>query len=556
MRKFSLLLIAAATCLVSAGVDAQMRPGPKVEKTYGLGLPRDMDKLIPKDSDYPVFPLKPGQEAYADVDGYKIKDIVKQITAISLKSLDAGDQFWGRVLGNKEHDEATEFMAKAWEKLGLTVQRVDYINPTVWLPRKWEGGYITAQKSAPLLTLYPVNETVGTPAGGITADAVWLGIGTPADLVGREIKGKAAIIYSFLLPGGRSQSATVWGANIAAIKAGAAFIIDVVGIPGNGQFDPEGAPTDAAPSHRAAGGNGAFNQRDALGGHPAVPVMTLSQDEGFMLRDMIASGQKVRLHLDLTIDHLKNVKTQYVLATLPGMSNEQDFIMAHSDAMFQGAMDNASGMATAIDIARHYAAKPREQRPRTLVFFVDPDHHNTELGRDLMKAKYDWSKVAFILNCEHTSQAQLFLMNNDLEIANAINARRWYVSGSPEFQQLVKSQLRDFNVSVYTTPEQRAGGSLGGLTQYAPAFHIIDHIIYHTTLDTPELVPAVGLAYTERAFLSIIDKADKMTLAQIRGNKPLPNPLGGPPDGTSFGSRSIGGSGSGASSGRAAGAGD
>jgi hypothetical protein len=225
------------------------------------------------------------------------------------------------------------------------------------------------------------------------------------------------------------------------------------------------------------------------------------------------------------------------------MSDEQDFVMAHSDAMFQGAMDNASGMATAIDIARHYAAMPKEKRPRTMVFFVDPDHHNTETGRDLMAKGYDWSKVAFILNCEHTSQSQLFMMNQDLEIGNGINARRWYVSGSPQFQQLVKSQLKDFNVSVYTTPETNAGGSLGGLTKYAPSFHIIDHIIYHSTLDTPELVPAVGLAYSERAFLSIIDKANKMTLAQIRGDKPMPNPLGGPPDGKSFGSRGARGGG-------------
>jgi hypothetical protein len=108
-------------------------------------------------------------------------------------------------------------------------------------------------------------------------------------------------------------------------------------------------------------------------------------------------------------------------------------------------------------------------------------------------------------------------------------------SRRPELQQLVKSTFKDFNISVYTTPEKQAGGSLGAFTKLAPAFHIIDHIIYHTTLDTPELVPAVGLAYSERAFLSIFDQANKMTMAQIRGTAPLPNPLGGPPEGKSFG---------------------
>jgi hypothetical protein len=218
------------------------------------------------------------------------------------------------------------------------------------------------------------------------------------------------------------------------------------------------------------------------------------------------------------------------------MSDEVDMVLAHTDRYIQGAMDNASGIATAIDIARHYAALPKSQRPRTMVFFHEPDHHHGEYGRSIFIKDYDWPKVALILNCEHTSQSQLFLMNQDLEIGNSINARRWYVSGSPELQQLVKNSFKDFNVSVYTTPERQAGGALGAYTGLAPAFHIIDHIIYHTTLDTPEMVPAVGLAYSERAFLNIFDRANNMTMAQLRGTKPLPNPLGGPPDGTTFGS--------------------
>ena len=98
-------------------------------------------------------------------------------------------------------------------------------------------------------------------------------------------------------------------------------------------------------------------------------------------------------------------------------------------------------------------------------------------------------------------------------------------SGSPAFQQLVKNTLRDFGVSVYRVPEARAGGSLGAVSPFAPSFHIIDHVIYHTTLDTPELVPTVGLAASERAFLKIIDEANKMTMAQLRGTDKLPHPI-------------------------------
>jgi hypothetical protein len=52
---------------------------------------------------------------------------------------------------------------------------------------------------------------------------------------------------------------------------------------------------------------------------------------------------------------------------------------------------------------------------------------------------------------------------------------------------------------------------------YAPSFHIIDHVIYHTSLDTPELVPATGLERATRAFAAVLDRANTMTMTQLRG---------------------------------------
>jgi hypothetical protein len=355
--------------------------------------------------------------------------------------------------------------------------------------------------------MFPIDGTKATPKSGITADATWVGIGAAPDLAGRDLRGKAVLIYSTFVPGGRSHSASdragLFNSNTLATKAGAALIINVMALPGNGQFNPEGAPE----------------------GPDAVPTLTISQDEGFLLRDMLAAGEKVTLSVTLDIEERTDLKTENVYAVLPGASDEQLLVMAHCDGFFQGAMDNASGMATGLEIARHYVKMPRSARPRTIVFLATPDHHHGEYGRAQVIKNYDWKKVAAILNLEHTSQTLLYMYNQDLVTANAISARRWYASGSDRFQQLVKNTFRDFNVSIYTVPERNAGGSLGALTSFAPAFHIIDHVIYHTTLDTPELVPAVGLTYSARAFLKILDDANKMTMAELRGTAPLPNPI-------------------------------
>ena len=59
---------------------------------------------------------------------------------------------------------------------------------------------------------------------------------------------------------------------------------------------------------------------------------------------------------------------------------------------------------------------------------------------------------------------------------------------------MVFETLRQFGVSVYAMEDRPKNG------RFAPSFHIIDHVIYHTSLDVPELVPASGLERATRAF--------------------------------------------------------
>ena len=268
------------------------------------------------------------------------------------------------------------------------------------------------------------------------------------------------------------------------------MIINVMGVPGDGQFNPLGAPSAKY----------------------GVPLVTLSQDEGFTLRDILGSGEKVEISLTLDIDIRKDVETANVFARLPGASDEEVVIAAHTDGFFQGAMDNGSGLANALEIAGHYAAIPQQNRPRTLVFFLFPDHHHGEVGLKAWEKTYNWDNVALVLTLEHTSQTQLYWYNDDLMTSNAIGAFRWNALGSPGFIGLVKDTLRENGVSIYTVMNPKPK-----LTWQAPGFHIIDHVIYHTTLDIPEMVPAEGMERATRAFLEIIDQANGMSLAELRG---------------------------------------
>jgi hypothetical protein len=52
-------------------------------------------------------------------------------------------------------------------------------------------------------------------------------------------------------------------------------------------------------------------------------------------------------------------------------------------------------------------------------------------------------------------------------------------------------------------------------------------VIYHTSLDVPELVPVTGLERSTRAFVAALDRANQMTMAQLRGEQfPPKSPQG------------------------------
>ena len=482
-----LLILALVACANSTAADV-----PPPGTTSGKGLPRDLAELAVADQDYPDWPLTADHADLVDISGKRMKQWVEQISAIALKSRDDGHAYWGRLPGTPYDVMTRELVDAELRNLGFTVETRPFTLPDDWTPLSWSASYKGSEKVT-LRSAFPVGETAATPPGGLTAEAVWVGIGAEPDFLGRDVKGKAVVIYSSFVPGGRSHSASgrarLFYANRRATEKGAAFIINVMAVPGDAQFNPLGAPS----------------------AEHGVPLITINQDEGFRLRDVLGSGQRVDVSLQLEIEIRRNVQTAISVATLPGVSKEEIVLAGHTDGFFQGAMDNAAGLASGLEIARHYAQLPREQRPRSLVFMTFPDHHHGEYGLKMFEQNHDWEKVALALTLEHPAQTQLYWYNSDLMTSNAIGAFRWNALGSDRFIQIVRSTLREFGVSTYTEMNTKPK-----LTRQAPGFHIIDHVIYHTTLDRPELVPAEGLERSTRAFIRIIDRANQLSLQELR----------------------------------------
>ncbi|HEV3214581.1 MAG TPA: M28 family peptidase [Vicinamibacterales bacterium] len=494
----------AAPARQGGGRRGQGPGGPGGAPGRGSGRSAYEPTLWLPDDQFLRWPFSDPQ--YLKIDGFKIKGYINEITAISRKSRDDGNQYWGRIAGTPYDKMTADWVAAQYKRLGLEQIEVhEFVIPTQWFPTSWEVNVAASDKTIPIKTAYPLYASVGTNNGQMAEwDPVWVGTGLPADYIGRDVRGKAVIIYGFPNPGGRENTAMTFGAVATADQAGAAAVFIVLGTPGNVMNEPAGGQTSA----------------------PArVPVFMIGNQDGTAIREMIEKQQAPKVRARLQVDMKNGLKSYNVFAVLPGMTDENVAVMAHTDAFFEGAMDNASGVATNVALAEFFAGIPKANRKRNMWFFTTSAHHSPSGDQGgiawIRATKKDMlDKTAVLVNCEHTAQVATFVIGGSLIASNTVSARRWFVGGSDQLKAIVDKTFKQYGIALYSRPEPRAGGELGGMQSAAPSFHIIDHTVYHTDLDTLQAVPAYGLEQSARAFAKIIDEVNKLPLNLLRVNIP------------------------------------
>ena len=458
--------------------------------------------IKPLTDSYLQWPLPESAREYGRIDGRHLRSYVDELAAISRKSRDAGNQWWGRITGTPAHTETQQLLAAKFKSLGLSNVRLEeYPLPPAWYPTSWQVRVSQASKSVTLKTAHPVLRASATPPGGLDLDAVYVGLGTPADFAGRDVRGKAVIIYSVPTPSALNHSARTDGAMKIAEDNGAAAILIVLGIPGN-----------FATQLWGSGGEGPNQTK--------IPWLSLGQEDGLAARQMLESGP-TKVHVQLAIEVRQNLKPAAVWGVLPGATDENILVIAHSDGFWEAALDNASGVSSMLGLIEYYSAMPRERRRRTLTFMVPVGHHVTpdvslQKLHDTGKAFFD--KTALIINAEHVTTTQTYLYGNVLRKSNTVTAHRFFVGRSRRLAELLVDDFRLFGVGLYELPSTRfaVAGDLSKLTEDAPGIEVIEsNAFYHSDHDTPDIIPAAGLESITRGYAKLIDDVNKLDLKDI-----------------------------------------
>ena len=455
------------------------------------------------------------------LDGSALKADQKKIVGFSLESLGAGDKVWGRRAATPAFQHTIEWTVSELKAAGLKDAKVEaYAVPAaMWVPQTWQlqvlgdPAFGAGTQTVTLQSAFPQPGGVSIPGGSLAAPVVYVGHGTDADLAGRDLKGKIAVVR--VRPEPSLFGAGEQGVAARLVEKGAAGVINAIEGPGNAQY---------------------IDPRFACG---KSPCFMIGGQDAWFLQTVIGKAanagvlDRLKIGVSLTSREQNGLTSANGVATIPGQSSRRIIINAHADGYFQGGDDNASGLAVLVGLAKYFAkqAKPKH----TLMFVASGGHHGPGNGPASLVAAHPELKdgTVLILNLEHVAYADVVRgkvratdnigmswETSVTESAKAVGA----TNESPFLFDLWKQASRCYGVATYQSAGTTVSGDLGGYRPLnVPMTQMIQSgTFYHSSGDVSESVPAEGLERAARFHAFFIEQVDSAPEALIAAGKGTP----------------------------------
>jgi Zn-dependent M28 family amino/carboxypeptidase len=310
----------------------------------------------------------------------------------------ADDRLEGRNTGSEGHRLATQYAADQFKAIGLLPgANGSWFQPVPFETRQLDEtgsslAIVADGKETPLnLGKEAFISIRSEPAASVRAPMVFAGYGLQVpemdydDLRGLDLKGKIAVILTGAPKGWPGPlSAHVQAADVrwaALRKAGAIGIASIPKVQTTPWVRSSAARVQMQMSARMPGMDPEQGQQISITINPAHADLFLAgSGHSFAELVKLSDGQSPLPHFPLNKELAATAKvrkgaleSQNVVALLPGKRKEYVVVSAHidhtgklatfsGDGIFNGAMDNASGVAAAIEVARQLKAAGRLER--------------------------------------------------------------------------------------------------------------------------------------------------------------------------------------------------
>ena len=506
-----LLCLAILPTSQSAPLVAQPAQWFGLQLPSGLSTPHEATILLDDDAKAAPLPahVPTGEEQWTHLEGARIRPSLERIVGFSLRSRERGDALWGRIAGMRSLQATVEWVADEFEAAGLANVSVDdfAVTEPLWSPTDWT---VTIRGSGdPDIVLESAFPQRPSPAidGVLNAPLVFVGTGSSADLANVSVDGMVAVLHKKPDPG--LYHSRIDTTEIVARDAVA--MIHVIELPGN------------------------MYSFDAGGCASTIPCFHVGGEDGFFLEAAIgaaaSAGQRpLEVSLSLSVEQRPSATAANAVGVVPGTgrTDENIVINAHADGWFDGASDNADGLAVLIALARHFGERPGTL-DRDLVFVASAGHHTRGgNGPAAFVAAHPeiTDRTVLVINIEHVAQ-----LNMSTSLSRPQAGYRDLVADIIEFPKsagvsnqapllvdLFTQAAARYGVNVYQQVGPGVPGDLGGYRSLGVplAQFIYASPMYHTSGDVLDTISTPGLERAARYHAFVIAEAANAPLEQLQ----------------------------------------
>ncbi len=513
----------AAICAVAL-IALQLPAAFAGDAWFGLKLPddhqrrSDADRAAYLSPDLAPLPLRIPVDESTDTDirGPDIYEFLQDIVNITLQNQPPDENYRGRIAGNAAEQATAAYIADRFRAFGLTDVRTETVQGgRQWHPDDWQvtligdSGYGDGTTDYSFTSAFPAVqlEAGAMDVRNLKAELVYVGLGQPADLLGRDLKGRIAVVHSFLQSDPFFQSAR--GRIETIVQAGAVAVITFVDGPGNHQYALEGMGSDHAPCF-------------VLGGH----------DGRFLEEAIAAAGSENPLmaSISLRASVREDWQGKNVVGLVPGETDEYLLITAHLDGYFEGANDNGGGLAAMLALAKYFSGPNRSQPIRNLLFIGTSAHHEFSDGARAFIADHPEivKNTVLVMNIEHPS-SMLSYYRGPLKISRGTvpgqlvttNSQGWRTltisNGNKRVLSFFQAAADRYGVVIEGTVSRRPNGdAIDFFRARVPVVQLMDaNVWFHSSGDRLDTISPVGLERTTRLFADVLNRIDETSSAEL-----------------------------------------
>lgn len=454
---------------------------------------------------------------------------------------------WGhRKTGTPEGRKSAEYIAEKMRSFGLEEVKIEEV-PSICMTVEDYGLQIDGRE---VECFYANGTNRGAERGtfeigtkGQTQEFLYLGAGEEADFEHTDVKGKIVVCDIFFPlvdikdfqemfegaqlydPEGKTErkmkkyhiySPGNWPFNYyRAMHKGAAGFI---GILENYYDDPYWYSEDY---------DDIGNLYDAT--YMSLPALWISRSSGKALKEKFAKQPVLKgtMKMKSTYEY-KNALN--VSGKLPGKSPEIILAHSHHDAVFSGAVQDASGISEMLALANYFSQIPRDERKKTMMFAATDTHYTDYEGHQafIRRRKELGEKLILDIAMEHIGKETYFDDNYQEHETGEVESRLVYISKYPGLKDIVIDQFKKYNLdkTLFCPVELKNG--LGEEYEFSedevisdayyfneagiPVISMVcgEMYIYHPS-DTPDRIPLEQLEPIGMAFASIaLEAAEKL----------------------------------------------